>query len=145
MSQTVADALRDLRLYSDERIYRLLKLPPKAITLAADILAEVGEPFCAMIADKDEATLLIPDDARAAFEARLRLAEASALEYRLITFDVELAPQLTGFIARIAEALAAAGIPVLTYAAYSRDHVFVPRADFDKAMKALGALQEDGD
>ncbi len=143
MSQSLDEALRNARATSDGRVYRSVKLPPRAITLAAGVVAELGRPFCSLIVDKDEVSLMIPQEAVAAFETRLRLAEISALEYRLITLDVALAPELVGFIARVAAALAAAGVPVLTIAAHSRDHVFVPAADFDKAMLALKALRKD--
>ena len=143
MSQTVDDALRSTSLYSDGQLYRILKLPPNAITLAAGVVAEIGQPFCAMIVDKDEASLMIPDDALEAYGARLRGASASGRAYRLITLDAALDPDLVGFLARIAQALAAAGIPILTFAAYSRDHVFVSNEDFDEAMRRLQLLQEE--
>ena len=143
MSQTVGEALRGASLYSDGQLYRILKLPPAAITLAAGLVAEIGLPFCALIVDKDEVSLMIPDQARKAFGLRLRGAEASEREYRLITLDAELEPALVGLMARMASALARAGIPILTFAACSRDHVFVAKDDFDEAMRALRTLQEE--
>ena len=141
MSQTVADALRHAHLYSDGRIYRMLKLPPTAVTLAAGVVAEIAQPFCALIVDKDELTLLIPDEAQAAFSARMRAAVTSEREYRLITLDIELEPELVGFLAQIAASLSAANIPILTVAAYSRDHLLVASEDYDTAMRALRRLQ----
>lgn len=142
MSQTVADALGRANLYSDGRIYRMLKLPPKAITLAAGVLAEIGLPFCALIVDKDEVTLMIADEAQKAYGARLHAAITSERENRLITLDAALAPELVGLMALIAESLASADIPILTFAAFSRDHLFVARDDFDRAMRTLKRLQE---
>ena len=143
MSQTVADALRRASLYSDGRIYRLLKLPPTAITVAAGVVAEIGLPFCALIVDKDEVTLMIPDEAQEAYSTRLRAAITSEREYRLITLDAVLEPDLVGFMALIAESLASASIPILTVSAYSRDHLFVACDDFDTAMRTLQHLQEE--
>ena len=143
MSQTVDDVLRSAILYSDGRLYRLLKLPTSAIALAAGIVAEIGQPFCALVADKDEVTLLMPDEARADFRARLRQAEASEQAYRLITLDLALDPDLVGLIARLTEALAAVDIPILAFAAYSRDHLLVPAVDFDKAMRTLSDLHKE--
>ena len=143
MIQTVDDVLRSVNLCSDGRLYRLLKLPPGAITLAAGIVAEIGQPYCALIVDKDEVTLLMPDEARADFRARLRQAEASEQAYRLITLDLALAPDLVGLIARLAAALAEVEIPILAFAAYSRDHLLVPAEDFDKAMRALSDLRKE--
>lgn len=141
MSRSVDDILRNANLYSDELLYRLLKLPPNAITLAAGVVAEIGSPFCAFIVDKNEVSLMIPEGAQKAFNTRLREASISDKEYRLITLEAVLEPDLVGLLARIAQALATAGIPILTFAAYSRDHIFVPQEDFDKALLALQNLQ----
>ncbi len=143
MSQSVDEVLYSASLYSDGQIYRLLKLPPNAVTLAAGLVAEIGLPYCALVADKDEVSLMIPDEARGAYSARLRDAEVSERRYRLITLDAVLASDLVGLMARIAGALALAGIPMLTFAAYSRDHLFVSNDDFDKAMRTLQTLQEE--
>lgn len=143
MTQSVDEVLRRLELYSDGRIYRLLKLPPNAFALAAGAVAEIGLPFCALIADKDEISLMLADETLPALEARLRAAEMSGREYRLVTLDVTLEPALVGFIARVAEALASSGIPILTFAAFSRDHVFVPAEDFEPAISALRTLREN--
>ena len=140
MSGSAQEILRDIELYSDGRDYRLLQLPPKAITLAAGVLAESGLAFSAMIADKDEVSLLLPDDACQEFSARLGRATFSEKRYRLITFDATLEPDLVGFIARVSAALAAQSIPILTFAAYSRDHIFVPAESFDLAIHTLRTL-----
>lgn len=145
MKQTVDNVLRSASLYTDGCVYRLLRLPTNAITLAAGIVAEIGGPHCALIADKDEVTLLIPDEALARMRARLRQALASEHAYRLITLDLPLEPDLVGLLARLAEALAAADIPILAFAAFSRDHILVPASKFDKAMRALSDLLEESE
>lgn len=142
MTQTLEQVLASTGITSDGQDYRLLRLPAEAITLAAGIMAESGIPFCAAIADRDEMSLLLRDDVQQEFARRLRSAEISEQAYRLITFEAPLEPALVGFIARISQALAEADIPILAYAAYSRDHIFVPSEQFDAAMQALTALQE---
>ena len=141
MTQTVEKVLANTDIYSDGHSYRLLRLPAKAITLAAGVMAESGIPFCAAIADKDEMSLLLRDDVQQEFTRRLRSAEISDQVYRQITFEASLEPTLVGFIATISQALAEADIPILTYAAYSRDHILVPAAQFNAAMRTLTALQ----
>ena len=142
MSHSVDDVLRGASLYSDGQLYRILKLPPNAITLAAGLVAEIGLPYCALIVDKDEVSLMIPDGAQSVYSARLREARVSEREYRLITLEAVLEPELVGLIARIAQALASAGIPILTFAAYSRDHIFVSNDNFDRAILTLQTLQK---
>lgn len=142
MWQAADQILRSADLYSDGAEYRLLQLPANAIVLAAGVLAEARLPFSALLADKDEVTLLLPAEAQKMLSRRLRRADANEQAYRLITFDAELEPTLVGFIARISAALAAADIPILTYAAFSRDHIFVPADKFEQAIHTLSALRK---
>lgn len=134
-------ALKAAALYTDDQPYELIQLPPRAITAAASVLAEVGEAFAALIADKDEVTLVLPAGAAADFTRRLPGLVISSTTYRLITFDAVLEPTLTGFMALISRALADAGIPILPLAAYSRDHILVPADHLEAALTALRTLQ----
>ncbi len=143
-NQTVAQALQQAKLYTDDTLYSLIHLPPNGIMAAAGVLAQVGEPFAALIADKDEVTLVIPAEMIAEFANRLRDHRIAETSYRLITFDLELEPTLTGFMARVAESLAAASVPILPFAAFSRDHLLVPSDLFESAWSALQKLQTNG-
>ena len=145
MARSLDEALRQLNPVSDGAAYRLLRLPAKGAVLAAGVLAEANEPFSVMIVDDDEVSLLLRAEIAAAFSRRLRHAETSDTSYRLITFDVALDPQLTGFMARVSRALAEAGISILPYAAYSRDHIAVPADECDRALAALEAMRADAD
>ncbi len=140
MAQTVDEALKAAQLYTDNQSYRLLKLPARAVTAAAGVLAEIGAPFTALIVDKDEVTLVLYADAVSDFTRRLQGHTASEATYRLITFDVALEPTLTGFMARVSAALAGAGIPIVTFGAFSRDHLLVPADRFDQAWSVLSKL-----
>jgi hypothetical protein len=144
MVQTVEQALQQAQLYTDETLYRIIHLPPNAITVAAGILAQVGEPFASVIVDKDEVTLIIPADAMAEFASRLRHHHISGSPYRLITFDLELEPTLTGFLAKVSAVLAEANVPIMPLAAFSRDHILVPAERFEAAWSALRKLQVTG-
>ncbi len=72
MAQTVEQALQQAKLYTDDMLYSLIHLPPNGIMAAAGVLAQIGEPFGALIADKDEVTLVIPADMVDDFASRLR-------------------------------------------------------------------------
>lgn len=143
MTQSVEEVLSRTKLYSDGQEYHMLRLPANGITLAAGIIAEAGNPFSALIVDKDEVSLFLQADLHQEFAKRQRQAEVSDQVYRLITFDAPLEPTLVGFIARISAVLADAGIPILTFAAYSRDHILVPAEYFEAGMRALQALQNE--
>lgn len=141
MVQTLEQALQDAVLYSDDYLYRFVKLPVNAITAAAGVVAQAGNPFSALLLDKDEVTLMIEDEDFEEFKKRLLDHEVSDVRYRLITFDIELEPTLIGFMAHISTALANANISLMPFAAYSRDHIFVNEVDFDKAITILENLK----
>lgn len=144
MPQTVQQALSAAKLYTDDQLYRLIKLPAQAVTAAAGVLAEIGEPFAALLVDKDEVTLVLTADDLEDFGRRLPGHTASATAYRLITFDVELEPTLVGFMAQVSAALASVGVSILPFAAFSRDHLLVPSEQFSTAWDALKKLQAGG-
>lgn len=142
MAQTVEQAIAQTKLYTDDIVYALIKLPPQAITVAAGIIAEIGEAFCALIVDRDEVTLLVPQEALEDFAARLRGQTLSPDAYRLITLDVELEFTLVGFMAHISRALADAGVFILPYAAFTRDHIFVRVEQFAIAWNTLEKMRK---
>lgn len=141
MAQTADDILASTELHTDDKLYRLLALPADGLALAGAFMAEAGAAFSALIIDKDELSLLISDEQWRRHQSRLPYAKLSEQTYRLITFSAALAPDLVGFIARVSQTLAAAGIPILALAAFSRDHILVPAADFPRAIAELQGLQ----
>ena len=142
MTQDAKSALKAVSFYTDNLIYAMIKLPTSAVTAAAGVLAEIKEPFCALLVDKDEVTLILTTDDLNEFSRRLRGHEQSADTFRLITMDGELDPNLTGFMALISTTLAAAGVWILPLGSYTRDHVLVKATQFDAAMTALRNLQD---
>lgn len=141
MTLTLEQAIKSAVLYTDEVDYRIVRLPARAVTAAAGVLAEAAEPFGSLLIDKDEVTLILAAEDLAAFARRLPGHTASDTAYRLLTLDVVLDFPLVGFMARVSGALAAAGVSVMPYAAYSRDHLLIPAEQFDAAAAALRALQ----
>jgi len=141
MNQPVQQALRQAQLYSDGVDYSIIKLPPRAITVAAGIVAEIGEAFCVLLVDKDEVSLIIPTEAINDFASRLKDHQTNPMPYRLITFDLVLDFALFGFMAVVSTELAKAEVSILPIAAFSRDHILVPSGQFDIALQVLQKLQ----
>ncbi len=141
MNPDVQFALKQTSLYSDSVDYAVLKLPAGAITVAAGVVAEIGEAFCTLVVDKNEVSLIIPAEAVEDFGNRLKGSETAPTPYRLITFDLELDFNLFGFMAAVSQTLAEAQVAILPIAAFSRDHILVPSTQFDIAMQALQKLQ----
>jgi hypothetical protein len=142
MAQTIQQALSSAKFYTDDTDYVVIKLPPNAITAAAGVIAEISEPFSALIIDKDEVSIVIPDEAWQEFQKRLAGASVLPSRYRLITLDVVLEPELVGFMAHISAALAKVNISLLPLAAFSRDHLLVPADALDAALNALRQLRD---
>lgn len=139
MNHSAKEVLSQTPLYTDEVIYTLIKLPASAIWAGAGVLADLGEAFSVLIADKDEVTLVMALEAwQEEYFKRLPGAEQHG-EFRLITFDMVLEFSLTGFMAIVATILAEAGVSVIPLGAFSRDHVLVPADSFEKAWTALQA------
>jgi len=124
------------RLYTDEREYVVVSVPLERCYEGVALLAKLVEPFSAVVVDKDELTLVLPADVWAAVRGQIPEAE-EAPGYRLITFDVPLELGLVGYLAILTDVLAEAGISLLAFSAYQRDHILVPEADLDRAWKAL--------
>lgn len=141
MPKSVKQILAEAKFYSDDEPYLLVRLPLSGITAAAGIIAEIGDPFTALVVDKDEVTLVVPSEAVEEFAARLHDHAVSAKPYRLLTVDVVLEPDTVGFMAVLSNALAAAGVPIFPFAAYSRDHLLVPADQFDLALVTLEAMR----
>jgi hypothetical protein len=135
-----AQAFAAATLVTDDELYAFVHLPPAAITAAAGVLAEVGGGFSVLIADQDEVSLVLAQASWDAFARRLPDARTAG-PYRLITFDLPLDLALTGFLALVSRTLSDAGVPILAYAAFERDHVLVPADRFDAARNALAAAQ----
>ncbi|GIK65889.1 MAG: amino acid-binding protein [Chloroflexota bacterium] len=139
MNHSAKEVLSQTPLYTDEVIYTLIKLPASAIWAGAGVLADLGEAFSVLIADKDEVTLVMALEAwQEEYFKRLPGAEQHG-EFRLITFDMVLEFSLTGFMALVATILAEAGVSMIPLGAFSRDHVLVPADSFEKAWTALQA------
>ncbi|HML25026.1 MAG TPA: ACT domain-containing protein [Aggregatilinea sp.] len=133
-------ALARAALYTDAVPYIPVHLPAPAIVAAAGVLAESATPFSALIADKDEVTLILPEAEWEEFARRLPDHRAAA-PYRLITFDLPLDFELIGFMALVSRVLADAGVSILAVSAFERDHLLVPASQFETAWAALEAAK----
>jgi hypothetical protein len=57
--------------------------------------------------------------------------------FKLITFEVTLPFDLTGFLSHVSALLAKKSIPLLAFSAYSTDHILVKEEDLDRAVEVL--------
>lgn len=89
-----------------------------------------------VILDEREASALLPEAALLEMPPPRQVQRGWAL----ITLDQPMAWDVTGVLAAVSGALAAAGIPLGAAAAFSRDHLYVPAGRLDEALAALRPL-----
>ena len=90
-----------------------------------------------LLRDPVEVTLLLEEDDWRAMRHAARDARVEG-GFRLVTLDIELAWNVVGFLARVTEILAGAGVPVGALSAFSRDHLLIKQDDLGKALRVLG-------
>ena len=89
----------------------------------------------ACIDDGEEVTVIVESD-----EYDLDDAIEVRDGWKLLTFDMVLPFELVGFLARVASALADAGVSIFAISAYSTDHILVAEADIEAAIECLEDL-----
>lgn len=130
--------LAETELYTDDKDYVILRIPTTEAPTAAELFAVFEHPFVSLAQDKDEITLVVPRDVW--LEQNLSVDDfEESPAYRLITFDLSLDLGLVGYLATLVTTVADAGVSIFPVSSFSRDHIFVPVEDFDRAW---GALQE---
>jgi len=128
-----------LSLHPDE--FLLIRLPPSAVVAAAGVVAELADPFIALILDARELTCILDRESYDEYAHRLLKAEVSDVSYRLITFEESLDHQLVSLAALAAHVLANAGIPLLALSGYAYDHILIPSHKADAALAAISDFQ----
>jgi hypothetical protein len=93
-------------------------------------------PFM-ILRDEHEVTLLLDETDWRTIRYAVRDARIEG-DFRLLTLDIELAWNTVGFLARVTEILAAAGISTGALSAFSRDHLLIKQNDLGNALRALG-------
>ena len=88
----------------------------------------------AVIRDKNEVTVI-------AKEGCVLRSISEEKFFKLVTFDVTLPFDLSGFLSHVSALLASKNMPIFAVSAYSTDHVFVREADLDGAVEVL---EKDG-
>ncbi|HLL13868.1 MAG TPA: ACT domain-containing protein [Pyrinomonadaceae bacterium] len=93
-------------------------------------------PFM-LLRDTNEVTLLVEEEDWLVMRHALREARVET-GWRLVTLDIKLDWNVTGFLAHVTGILAAAGIPLGALTAFSRDHLLIKQDDLGRALRVLG-------
>jgi hypothetical protein len=135
----VEQLLRRTRVKVAPSIYFLIGLRHEDWTrlLQNPELSPRADATFMILRDEHEVTLLLDEsDWRTIRHA----ARAARIEggFRLVTLDVELDWKTVGYLARITEILARAGISCGALSAFSRDHLLIKQDDLGTALRVLG-------
>jgi hypothetical protein len=134
------DAVAQTHLSTDGCGYIFLRFPLEQGKAAHRwLLSSNTSYFCALRDDKELSIMMKQEQWKIAPSAVQNAASVSPL-YKRITFDIVLEFDLVGYLNAMAQVLASINIPILTFSAFSRDHIFVQQADFERAYGALQAF-----
>jgi hypothetical protein len=90
-----------------------------------------------LLKDAHEVTLLLDEEDWRTMRHAARDARVEG-GFRLLTFDIELDWEVVGFLARVTQIFAEAGISTGALSAFSRDHLLIKQDDLGNALRVLG-------
>lgn len=134
----LAHLLAQTRVQADPRTFVIVSVPVRFESTLRKALADLHAPFFVQIGS-DELTVVVATDEW----TRVHRAFPDAKEeagYRLITLEVRLDWQVTGYLAAVTRALADAGVPVGVLSSFYYDHLLVRGELLEKAEAALQHL-----
>ena len=139
MPDDAAELLRRTKVEVAPATFALVRLRHEdwARLLEKPELSPRAESTFMLLRDPVEVTLLLEEDDWRAMRHAARDARVEG-GFRLVTLDIELAWNVVGFLARVTEVLASAGVSVGALSAFSRDHLLIKQDDLGKALRVLG-------
>ena len=100
-------------------------------------LSPRGDAPFMLMRDEHEVTLMLDETDWRTIRHVARDARVEG-GFRLVTLDLELDWNTIGYLARVTEILARAGISCGALSAFSRDHLLIKQDDLGTALRALG-------
>ena len=138
LEKTVSDLLSETRIEVVPATFVLVGLSHQNWTRlleSPELSPRAKSPFL-IFRDGREVTLLLEEDDWQRIRHIVRDAKMDR-GFRLVTLDIELPWNVIGYLARVTEILAAAGIPVGALSSFSRDHLLIKQDDLGKALRVL--------
>jgi len=124
-----------IKLHLPETRFAVASIPLGHYGEVVGCLREV-EGFVSLTRDKEEITLIVPEEIWRKIAPRFPGALAEDRR-RMIRFDTVLDFSVVGFIAEISGALAEADISILSLSTYATDAVLVHESRFEDAVTAV--------
>ncbi len=137
MDERVRSLLAATQLHVPEEAFVLVRLPAAAYpSLLMQLDQAHVSGFLSLIRSAEETTLLTSESIWAQVSDAWPQAVVES-GWRLITLEQEVALDVVGYLAPLAQALAAADIPLLVISAFSTDHLLVQEHHLPAALKVL--------
>ncbi len=134
----VEQFLKQAKVVVAPETYNVISLPSEnwlKLLESPELSPRMTSPFM-IFKDKWEVTLVFDSDDFETIRHAIRDAKIEK-NFRLLSFDVELAFDVVGFMAKVAGIFAGAGISILPISSFSRDHVLIGQQDLANGLKAL--------
>ncbi len=142
MNESVRSLLATTRLRVAADSFVLARLPAAAYAALLGQLDQAAEKgFFSLTRSGDETTLFVPETVWAGLAPSWPAAKVEP-GWRLITLQQTIALDVAGYLAPLAQALAASRVPVLVISAFSTDHLAVHERDLSAALDALQKVIE---
>jgi hypothetical protein len=122
----------------DPRAFTIASVPPAYEPSVRLALADVHAPFFVQVMAK-EVSLILAEDEWERVRPRFKGTKEER-GHRLITLDVHLDWDVTGYLAAITKSLADEEIPVGVLSSFHHDHLLVRAELMEKAVAALRRL-----
>ncbi|MFY9941577.1 MAG: ACT domain-containing protein [Desulfobacterales bacterium] len=136
MNETVRALWAQTRIMPWPGDYLLVSLPHEALKEAALLAAAGGDQFAALVVEKDEVSLTLRREAWASVSPKAHPL-ALAGPYRVVTLDLEIDLNVSGYLLPAAERLAQAGIAIVAQCAFRKDHLLIRSEDAETAVSIL--------
>jgi hypothetical protein len=136
MFESLQQLFAATRVRREEIPYVLCRLQPG--TPLERVVQLQPPPLCITV-EPDGATVYLPEAELPALQAVVPVAEHDG-PWTVFGLYAPFDFGVTGYLARVCDALAAREIPVLSLATYRRDYILVPGARSDDAEQALDEL-----
>jgi hypothetical protein len=139
ISPELQEAVAQTHLSTDGYGYIFLCFPLGQWETAQQWLISSNTPIFCTLRDDREFSLMLKQEHWKIAPPTLKKAASVSPIYSRITFDVVLGFDLVGYLNVMTQVLASINIPILAFSAFSRDHIFIQQADFERAYAVLQA------
>jgi uncharacterized protein len=143
-AETIEQLLRQTKIEVAPATYAIVGLRDQDwnyLLQSPELSPRSDSPFM-IFRDQREVTLVIEEADWQRIRHEVRDAKVEH-NYRLVTLDIELPWNTVGYLARVSELLAAAGISLGALSSFSRDHLLIKQDDLAKALRVLGEHAAD--